>query len=215
MTTLAHSAITKSIATAENKLFFKQWLKSPLQLGTFAPISMKLANLTAHQLIINSDTTIVEIGAGTGRLTRALLAKGANIEKLAMVELDPKMCHFLKDSLQQLYAPNTELKIIAGDACHLGKIIPHNWLGKVDYVVSAIPLLNLSEEVSKKIIQAALDVLNPVTGSIVHVSYSPVSPIKFMECEILQKRAASIWGNVPPGFVWRFIPKRYLHDLSA
>ena len=88
MTTLARSAIIKSITTADNKLFFKQWLRSPAQLGTFAPISWKLADLAAKQLNINTNTKIVEIGAGTGRLTRALLARGANIENLAMVELD-------------------------------------------------------------------------------------------------------------------------------
>ena len=215
MIILAHGAINKSIATAENKLFFKQWLKSPMQLGSFAPISIKLANLAAHQLTITKDTTIVEIGAGTGRLTRALLAKGANIPKLAMVELDPIMCGFLKHSLQQLYGSKSPLKVIEGDAGALTKIIPHSWVGKVDYVVSAIPLFNMEESDRKKIISAALDVLNPVTGSIIHVSYSPVSPIKFMEGEILQKRAVSLWGNVPPGFVWRFTQKRYLHNLSA
>ena len=214
MTTLARSAIIKSITTAENKLFFKQWLRSPAQLGTFAPISWKLADLVAKQLNINTNTKIVEIGAGTGRLTRALLARGANIENLTMVELDQRMSVFLENSLQQMY-PNTELKVITDDACNLGKIIPASWGGKVDYVVSAIPLLNLDESIREKIISAALDVLNPLTGSIVHVSYSPVSPIRFMEGDILQKRAASLWNNVPPGFVWRFTQKRYLHDLSA
>ncbi len=214
MTTLARSAIIKSITTAENKLFFKQWLRSPAQLGTFAPISWKLADLVAKHLNINTDTKIVEIGAGTGRLTRALLARGANIENLTMVELDQQMSAFLEGSLQQMY-PNTELKVITGDACNLGEIIPNSWVGKVDYVVSAIPLLNLNESIREKIISAALDILNPLTGSIVHVSYSPVSPIKFMEGDILQKRAASLWNNVPPGFVWRFTQKRYLHDLNA
>ncbi len=215
MMTLAYSAINKSIATAESKLFFKQWLKSPLQLGSFAPISMKLARLAAHQLTITKDTKIVEIGAGTGRLTHAMLAKGVNITKLAMVELDPVMCGFLRHSLQQLYSLKSELKVIEGDADALAKIIPSSWVGKVDYVVSAIPLFNLDESARKRIISAALEVLNPVTGSIIHVSYSPASPIKFMEGEILQKRAVSLWGNVPPGFVWRFTQKRYLHDLSA
>ncbi len=214
MTILARSAIIKSITTAENKLFFKQWLRSPAQLGTFAPISWKLADLVAKHLNINTDTKIVEIGAGTGRLTRALLARGANIENLTMVELDQQMSAFLEGSLQQMY-PNTELKVITGDACNLGGIIPNSWVGKVDYVVSAIPLLNLNESIREKIISAALDVLNPLSGSIVHVSYSPVSPIRFMEGDVLQKRAASLWNNVPPGFVWRFTQKRYLHDLSA
>lgn len=214
MNKLAYRATDKSLVAAENKLFFKRWLKSPIQLGTFAPISQKLADLATAQMTIDQNTTVVEIGAGTGRLTRALLAKGVNIEKLAMVELDPQMCSFLEDSLKQIYAP-ADIKVIAGDACNLAQIIPSKWVGKVDYVVSAVPLLNLNENTREKIIQAAIDVLNPITGSIVHVSYSPISPIKFMDGVILQKRAGSLWANVPPGFVWKFTPKRYLHSLSA
>jgi len=214
MTSLPHSTMIKSIVTEESRLFFKQWLKSPMQIGTFAPISLKLAHLAASQLDVSNQTTVVEIGAGTGRLTRALLAKGVSTDKLAMVELDPKMSDFLKVSLQDLYQSKAQPKVIQGNAEELPRLIPTAWVGKVDYVVSAIPLMCLDETTRERIIQAALDVLNPLTGSIYHVTYSPVSPIKFMEGEILQKRVVSLWGNVPPGFVWRFTPKRYLHDLS-
>lgn len=213
MTSLPHSTMIKSIANEESRLFFKQWLKSPMQLGTFAPISLKLAYSAASQLEVNSKTTVVEIGAGTGRLTRALLARGVNLDKLAMVELDPKMSDFLKHSLQHLYQSRTKPKVIQGNAEKLPELIPTAWVGKVDYVVSAIPLMYMEEPLRERIIQAALDVLNPITGSIFHVTYSPISPIKFMEGEVLQKRAVSLWGNMPPGFVWRFTPKRYLHDL--
>lgn len=214
MTSLPHSTTIKSIASDESRLFFKQWLKSPMQLGTFAPISLKLAHLTASQLEVTNKTTIVEIGAGTGRLTRALLARGLNLDKLAMIELDPKMSDFLRNSLQHLYKSKAQPRVIQGNAEILSELIPIAWIGKVDYVVSAIPLMYMDETKRERIIQAALDILNPVTGSIYHVSYSPISPIKFMEGEILQKRAVSLWGNMPPGFVWRFTPKRYLHDLS-
>lgn len=214
MTSLPHSTMIKSIVTQESRLFFKQWLKSPMQIGTCAPISLKLAHLAASQLDVNNKTTVVEIGAGTGRLTRALLAQGVSIDKLAMVELDPKMSDFLKVSLQDIYQSKAQPKVIQGNAEELPRLIPTAWVGKVDYVVSAIPLMCLDETIRERIIQAALDVLNPVTGSIYHVTYSPVSPIKFMEGEILQKRVVSLWSNMPPGFVWRFTPKRYLHDLS-
>jgi phosphatidylethanolamine/phosphatidyl-N-methylethanolamine N-methyltransferase len=214
MVSLPQNVVNKSIATGEKRLFFKQWLKSPMQLGTFAPLSMKLAHLAANQVNADNRTTIVEIGAGTGRLTRALLAKGVNIDRFAMVELDHKMCGFLDHSLKQMYQSKKHPPVIHGNAENLVNIIPRTWVGKVDYVVSAIPLMYMEETLRERIIQASLDVLNPVSGSIIHVTYSPVSPIRFMEGEIIQKRVVSLWGNIPPGFVWRFTPKRYLHDLS-
>lgn len=214
MTSLLHSTTIKSLVTEENRLFFKQWLKSPIQLGTFAPISLKLAHLAANQLDITAKTTIVEIGAATGRLTRALLAKGVNIDRLAMVELDQTMSDFLKASLCDLYQSKTHPKVIQGNAEALPQLIPTSWIRKVDYVVSTIPLAYMDEDMRERIIQSALDVLNPETGSILHITYSPVSPIRFMEGELLQKRVVSLWANMPPGFVWRFTPKRYSHDFS-
>lgn len=213
MTSLAQAMANKSIANGENRLFFKQWLKSPLQLGTFAPISFKLAHLAASQIKLDKDIKIVEIGAGTGRLSRAILAQGIDIDNFAMVELDAKMSVFLEKSLEKLYNSTKKPKVIHGNADKLSDLIPTEWVGKVDYVVSAIPLMQMTETSRIKIIEAALKVLNPDTGSILHVTYSPVSPIKFMENDIIQTRPVSLWSNIPPGFVWRFAPKRYSHEL--
>jgi phosphatidylethanolamine/phosphatidyl-N-methylethanolamine N-methyltransferase len=214
MTSLSYSTTAKSLVAEENKLFFRQCLKSPIQLGAFVPTSLKLASVAASQLNITEKTTIVEIGARTGRLTRAILARGANIDRLAVVESDQTMSDFLKASLRDLYQLKTQPKIIRGNSEELAKLIPNSWIGKVDYVISTIPLTYMEDAIRERIIQSALDVLNPETGSIFHVSYSPVSPIRFMEGELLQKRVVSLWKNIPPGFVWRFTTKRYPYNFS-
>lgn len=213
MTSLSYTTTTKSLVAEENKLFFRQCLKSPIQLGAFVPTSLKLASLAASQLNITQKTTIVEIGATTGRLTRAILARGANIDRLAVVEPDQTMGDFLKASLCDLYQLKTQPKIIHGNSEELPKLIPNSWIGKVDYVISTIPLTYMEDAIRERIIQSALDVLNPETGSIFHVTYSPVSPIRFMEGELLQKRVVSLWKNIPPGFVWRFTTKRYPYNF--
>jgi phosphatidylethanolamine/phosphatidyl-N-methylethanolamine N-methyltransferase len=69
----------------ENTLFFKRWIKHPFQMGTLAPITPRLAKLVAS-LVSNPSDLIVEIGAGTGRLTRALLAEGVKPKNLAFEE---------------------------------------------------------------------------------------------------------------------------------
>jgi phosphatidylethanolamine/phosphatidyl-N-methylethanolamine N-methyltransferase len=215
MTKQSNTLINKSLEQSENKIFFKQWLRSPGKLGTFAPISLKLAYCAAAQIDTSSNPLVVEIGAGTGRLSRALLAKGVNPSRLAMVELDAKLSDFLKSSMSESYQGHVSANIINGDARDLKNLIPSDWVGKVDYVVSAVPLMYMSEELREQIIQSALDVLHPLHGNILHVTYSPISPLRFMESELLAKRVVSLWGNMPPGFVWKFMPKRYLHQLSA
>lgn len=188
------------IKKQENRLFLSQWIKNPIQLGTFAPISQKLADNAARCANIHSSTRIVEIGAGTGRLTRALLRAGADPQKLALIELDKKMCDFVSHSFQ--FYQEKKPTIICGNACQLETILPYEYIDSTDIIVSAIPLMYLPKDIRQKIIEASFRVLKP-DGKIIHVTYSPRSAISHM-AHIIQKRVYSAWWNFPPGFVWEF-----------
>ncbi len=185
------------IRRAENWLFFRRWLKSPRQLGTLAPISIKLSMLAAKEALsqYTPGTPVVEIGAGTGRLTRALLHKGVQAQDLTVVELDSEMCDFLRNSIPGIH-------VIEGDATHLSELLTPELLQKVGVVVSAIPLMYLKEPLRQSLIMAAFSVLRP-QAKIVHVTYNPKSPLNFWK-NIKQSRVAAAWFNFPPGFVWQF-----------
>lgn len=185
------------IRRAENRLFFRRWLQNPRQLGTLAPISVKLSMLAAKEALAQytPGTPVVEIGAGTGRLTRALLHCGVRPQDLTVVELDGEMCSFLRESI-----PN--IQVIEGDANHLVELLAPEMCEKVGVVVSAIPLMYLNETLRMSLINAAFSVLKP-EATIVHVTYNPNSPLSFWE-SVKQNRVASTWFNMPPGFVWQF-----------
>lgn len=185
------------IRQAENWLFFRRWLKNPRQLGTLAPISVKLSMLAAKEALsyYKPGTPVVEIGAGTGRLTRALLNCGVQPQDLTVVELDKEMCGFLRQTIPNIH-------IIEGDATHLSELVSPEICEKVCVVVSAIPLMYLKEPLRKSLIKAAFSVLRP-QAKIVHVTYNPKSPLSFWK-EVKQSRAAAAWFNFPPGFVWQF-----------
>lgn len=186
----------------ENMLFFKRWLKHPLQMGTLAPITPRLAKLAAS-LISDPSDFIVEIGAGTGRLTRALLAGGVQPRNLALVELDPEFCVFLKETLKDAPECRTSMPyIIEGDAAKLSEIIPESFRGKVSTIVSAIPFMYIPPSVREQIVESSFDVLKP-EGSILHVTYNPKSPLAFKK-DIKQERVGKLWFNFPPGFVWKY-----------
>ncbi len=185
------------IRRAENWLFFRRWLKNPRQLGTLAPISVKLSMLAAKEALTHykPGTPVVEIGAGTGRLTRALLSCGVQAQDLTVVELDKEMCDFLCKSIPNIH-------VIEGDATHLSDLVSSEIREEVGVVVSAIPLMYLQESLRKSLIKAAFSILRP-HAKIVHVTYNPKSPLNFWK-EIKQRRAAAVWFNFPPGFVWQF-----------
>lgn len=185
------------IRRAENRLFFRRWLKNPRQLGTLAPISVKLSMLAAKEALsqYKPGTPVVEIGAGTGRLTRALLHCGVLAEDLTVVELDRQMCAFLRKSIPHIH-------VIEGDATHLPDLIPPEICEKVGVVVSAIPLMYLNEKLRKSLMNAAFSILKP-EAKVVHVTYNPKSPLTFWS-GVKQNRVAATWFNFPPGFVWQF-----------
>lgn len=192
----------QSLRRRENILFFKKWLKHPFQMGTLAPITERLAKLAAST-ITNPSGLIVEIGAGTGRLTRALLAQGVKPENLVLVELDSDFCSFLKDTLPSLPDCKSSVpQVIHGDAAKLGQIIPSSFIGKIATVVSAIPFMYLPEDIREKIIKSCFDIMSP-EGEIIHVTYNPKSPLAFMNT-VSQERVGNLWLNIPPGFVWKY-----------
>ncbi len=183
-----------NIIREERKIFFQTWLQSPLQLGTFAPISQKLADKACS--FVSCEGPIVEVGAGTGRLTRALLKKGMP-KDFAVVEIDEKFCSFLKKTLN-LEHP------FQGDARHLNNMIPNDWIGNIKTIISVIPFMYFSKEERDEILKGLFKCLHP-KGSIIHVTYSPFSPFSHRS-DIKQILELSMWCHFPPSFIWRYQP---------
>ena len=193
------ASIEKEIQSREGKLFLQQWFKNPKQLGTLAPISVSLAEAAAS-LIEDTDGLVVEIGSGTGRLTRALLRGGVKPSNLALVEIDAPMCEFLCETLKEVI-PSLPY-IIHGDAANLQNILPKNFCGKTNTIVSAIPFMYMPTKLRDDIINSCFDIM-PEGGKIIQVSYNPWSPFAHRD-DISQERVRSLWLNLPPGFVWVF-----------
>jgi phosphatidylethanolamine/phosphatidyl-N-methylethanolamine N-methyltransferase len=183
------------IIKQENKLFFRRWLKQPKQLGTLAPISRGLAYRAAIQLSDPHRKKVIEIGAGTGRLSRALLNFGLSPQNFITVELDQEFHQFLQETIPGVHH-------IHGDAALLPQLLPEAWVGQVDVIYSVIPLMYLPKPVRKAILMACKQVLKP-GGVIYHVTYSHLSPFAD-ELSLKGERIVSKWVNLPPGFVWKF-----------
>ena len=178
----------------EGSIFLKQWLKNPGRLGTFAPISEKLARHAAACIDDPLRQRVVEIGAGPGRLTRAILNAGVNPQDFKALELDPELCAYAQKSLPHI-------EFIEGDAADLPLLLPKDWVKKVDVVFSTIPFMYLSEKKREDIVNAAFSVLKP-DGVFLHLTYHWGNPLKHMILDA--SCAASVWLNFPPAFIWRY-----------
>ena len=77
-------------------LWFKNYIKHPLEIGAIFPTSNVTSKLMASELEIKKDLIVVELGPGTGKITQAILDKGVNEKNLILVEINDQFSNALK-----------------------------------------------------------------------------------------------------------------------
>ena len=87
----------EKLSSSETLLFFKRWLRHPLQVGSVFPSSRHLAQRMCRHVILQSGDFVVELGGGTGGLTRVLL-ENLPASQLIVVEKDPILCAYLEEN---------------------------------------------------------------------------------------------------------------------
>ncbi|MDR2416718.1 MAG: methyltransferase domain-containing protein [Holosporales bacterium] len=187
-------ALNSGHSLVEKFFFVRQWARHPLQFGAILPSSSTLCAALAQY--VPTDEYVVELGAGTGNLTRALLDQGVPPERLIAVEIDEKCCALLRKKFPHL-------TVIQGDARHLCSLLPPDIVGHVGTIVSCLPFLNFSPSVRRAIVQACTHVLVSV-GQIFLLTYSPISPIPSKAYGFSKKCLKFVFSNVPPASIWRY-----------
>jgi phosphatidylethanolamine/phosphatidyl-N-methylethanolamine N-methyltransferase len=191
-----------TVAPAGTALFLKRWLRRPFAMGAVVPSGRPLGEAMARATLAamaGRDGHVVELGAGAGHVTKALLAAGIPADRLALVERDPELAAFLR---RHLAGP----RILEGDAAHLPQLLDDHGIHRIAAVVSSLPLLSLPADVVNGIVRGVFESL-PRGAALVQFTYGPAPPVPRALRERLLLRASSgrrIWRNVPPAVVWTF-----------
>jgi phosphatidylethanolamine/phosphatidyl-N-methylethanolamine N-methyltransferase len=180
-------------------LFFKRWMRNPLQMGSIVPSSPALCRRVVAQSHIAPDKAVIELGAGTGVISRSLLDAGLPPSQLFVVEIVPDMASHLRRAL-----PGAQ--VIEGDARRLPQLIPSEWHGRIGTVVCGIPLVLLPVAEQRRFIDA-IEAVAPGLGFILY-SYCITSPLPWKKHGLVPKREAWTPLNFPPASVWRYVPDR-------
>jgi len=178
-------------------LFLWQLLRHPKTISAVAPSSKGLALQMVSEITAETGR-VVEIGAGTGVITRQILAAGVKPEDLSIVEMNPKFCAALKEQFP-------DCNVLEMDAQALGELA----LDNVGMVISGLPLLSIPEPVQHNIIKGAFDLMEE-GGKYVQFTYGPKPPIASevreandLEWHVLKK----VWLNLPPAMPYVFSRK--------
>ncbi len=129
------------------RLFLKRWAANPLQMGSVVPSSPALCRRVAAQVRRQAGEAVLELGAGTGVISRALIEGGVPPSCLFAMEIVPAMASHLRQLL-----PGAT--VLTGDARLLPDLLPAAWHGRIGTVVCGIPLVLLKLAEQRRFIDA-------------------------------------------------------------
>lgn len=182
----------------DNLLFLSRWANAPRQVGSVAPSSRSLGRAMAAELPAQYHIC-VELGGGTGSLTRSLLAAGVSRDALVVVERDPRLAAYLRRRFPGV-------RILLGDAQHLPTLLSAHGIEEIGAVVSSLPLRSLPRKVGEKIVAASFGVLAE-DGVFVQYTYGLLPPVPEETAHLLSLAGhprRRVWNNLPPATVWRY-----------
>jgi phosphatidylethanolamine/phosphatidyl-N-methylethanolamine N-methyltransferase len=178
-------------------LFLRRWLANPLQMGSVVPSSPALGRRIAALVQRRGDEVVVELGAGTGAITRALLKGGVPAERLVVVEIVPDMARHLARQFPGV-------TVLQGDAFALPEALPAALHGRVGTAICGIPLVLLPIEQQRRFV-AAVEAVAPGRGFLLY-TYCATSPLPGRALGLNARREAFTPLNLPPASVWRYTP---------
>ncbi len=148
----------------------------------------------ATQVDLRRPGPVIELGGGTGSVTKALLEAGLPVDRLIVVERDVRLYKMLRRRFPQL-------RIVLGDARQLVELLRPLGIDAVSAVVSSLPLISMSKAMRRQIIDQSFALLGEA-GRFIQYTYSLTSPLAGREFGLRGRVAARVWLNFPPASVW-------------
>lgn len=129
----------------ENIQFLQAFLKNPLKVGAIAPSSPELAAAMLQGIHPDDNNIVLELGVGTGAITKFLRDAIPSRESYLGIELDGDLVGTLNKNFP-------DMNIIQGNAADAYAIHQGLGLGKVRYLVCCLPFVSLPKEVSDSVL---------------------------------------------------------------
>ena len=173
--------------------FLRAFLANPRAVGSVAPSSLSLVRAIAAQVDPSQPGPVLELGPGTGAITRGILARGVSPDRLTVIEYNTELANAIAAQFGGVH-------VINGDAFDLETALGRRYSQPFIAVVSGIPLLNYPPAKRRALLDGALERAAP-GAPFIQFSYGLHSPIS-RSGDITVSMAAFVWKNLPPARVW-------------
>lgn len=175
-------------------LFFGLWLQKPLQIAAITPSSMRLAVVMAG--LVDVSRPVLELGAGTGSLTRGLLRRLPQAKRLVALEREPSLAATLQRDFPGMAT-------IVCDATALEDELTERGIDRLCAVVSSLPIKWFSISAQRAVIAPCLARLGP-GGKFLQMTNAFSSPIAMQPLGLAGACVARVWRNLPPAQIWAY-----------
>jgi len=194
---LAPRSTRRSVARrGEREIFFRHWLSNPLGIGAILPSGSSVARAMAGELALDRPGAVLELGGGTGSLTRGLIAAGCPAERLVVIERAPDLARHLQQRLP-------DVRVICGDAGDAGALLGDAGIERLATVVSSLPIKWFPRAQQRAVLDACFAALGE-GGLFVQLTNALASPIPAAELGLIGEEVARIWLHILPVQIWRY-----------
>ena len=180
----------------ENLVFFRHWLRHPLRIGAILPSGGDAARAMAKALPLAAPGLVLELGGGTGSLTRALIEAGCPEARLVVIEREPELAALLRKRFPAA-------RVIAADARLLDRVLAGLDDAHLAGVVSSLPIKWFDVADQRAVVAPCFDHLDR-NGCFLQLTYGFVSPLAAAELALSGKEIARVWSQIPPVQIWRY-----------
>jgi phosphatidylethanolamine/phosphatidyl-N-methylethanolamine N-methyltransferase len=188
----------------DHRLFLSNFRKNPRTVGAIAPSSQSLARMMLDDLPLAPGVRIVELGPGTGAITREIARRLPADSTCLAIDINPEFSARVAEQWPGIAS-------VCDRAERLLHIARDRNLLPVDHIISGLPFASLPSAIARDIVDAIVASLGP-GGTFTTFQYAHAFgfPSAITVRRTLSRRMGArptsrfVLGNLPPALVLRW-----------
>jgi phospholipid N-methyltransferase len=141
-------------------LFLGKFLKHGTKIASLAPSSPWLSRATVGNVDWARAEVIVELGAGTGPITKVIAERARPETKVIVLERDADFAALLRER----FAVHPHFDVIEGDIRDLAGMLAERGISRVDHIISGLPVPSFPKDFRQEYFRVIKDILAPGGG---------------------------------------------------
>ena len=192
-------------AGREHAAFLAEFLRNPFSVGSVAPSSRWLAARMVREARLAGAGTVVELGPGTGAITRAIVRELDAGTRFLAIESNEAFAAALVSGFPRA-------RVLNDTAERLPELLAAAGCPSADCILSSLPFAAFPRALQDRLLDAVVRGLAP-GGRFVTYAYIPAAWLatgrslrRLLASRFPRLEATPVvWRNLPPAFVYRAV----------